>query len=116
MSAVTNLTSIFNQLEQERRRLTSQLERLNGALAALNGTGKIGTPGKSPLPVARGAPPLNVLAGLKLCDRMSSLLLPANARCPCRPERKSLLHRKQLGEVEEIAKGGLKRQRDDHCS
>jgi hypothetical protein len=36
---MANLTSVLNQLEQERSRLASQLENLNHALAALNGTG-----------------------------------------------------------------------------
>ena len=36
---MTNLTSVVNQLEQERTRLASQLERLNNAITALNGTG-----------------------------------------------------------------------------
>ncbi len=36
--AMTNLTSVLNQLQQERNRLASQLERLNNALSALNGT------------------------------------------------------------------------------
>jgi uncharacterized phosphosugar-binding protein len=35
---MSNLTSILNQLEQERIRLTSQLTSLNSALSALNGT------------------------------------------------------------------------------
>ena len=38
-----NLTSVLNQLQQERNRLTSQLERLNNAVAALNGVRKTGT-------------------------------------------------------------------------
>ena len=33
---MTNLTSVLNQLEQERNHLTSQLERLSNALSALN--------------------------------------------------------------------------------
>ena len=33
---MTNLTSVLNQLEQERNRLTSQLESLSNALSALN--------------------------------------------------------------------------------
>jgi len=36
---MTNLASVLNQLEQERTRLASQLEDLNRALSALNGTG-----------------------------------------------------------------------------
>jgi len=38
-----NLTSVLNQLEQERIQLVSQLERLNNALTALNGTGNTRT-------------------------------------------------------------------------
>jgi hypothetical protein len=37
---MSNLTSLVNQLEQERSRLTSQLAGLTNALAALNGAGK----------------------------------------------------------------------------
>jgi uncharacterized phosphosugar-binding protein len=37
---MSNLTSVLNQLEQERTRLGTQLERLNNALSALNRTGK----------------------------------------------------------------------------
>jgi hypothetical protein len=40
---MTNFTSVLNQLEQERTRLASQLERLNNAISALNGTGNPGT-------------------------------------------------------------------------
>jgi hypothetical protein len=36
---MSNLTSVLNQLEQERASLASQIERLNNALSALNGTG-----------------------------------------------------------------------------
>ena len=36
---MSNLTLVLNQLRQERDRLTAQLERLNTAIAALNGTG-----------------------------------------------------------------------------
>src|SRR5437879_378108 len=36
---MSNLTLVLNQLEQERNRLTSQLESLNNAISALNGTG-----------------------------------------------------------------------------
>jgi hypothetical protein len=36
---MTNLTLILSQLERERTRLTSQLESLNSAISALNGTG-----------------------------------------------------------------------------
>jgi hypothetical protein len=39
---MANLTSVLNQLEQERTRLTAQLGRLNNALVALNGTSKKG--------------------------------------------------------------------------
>jgi len=44
---MTNLTSVVNQLEQERTRLASQLESLNNALSALNGTGRRGGRGIS---------------------------------------------------------------------
>jgi len=40
---MSNLTSVLNQLERERSRLTAQLERLNNALSSLNGTGNRGT-------------------------------------------------------------------------
>ena len=36
---MSNLTAVLNQLEQERTRLTSQLENLSHALTALNGKG-----------------------------------------------------------------------------
>jgi hypothetical protein len=36
---MTNLTAVLHQLEQERSRLTSQIENLRNALSALNGTG-----------------------------------------------------------------------------
>jgi len=36
---MTNLNSVLNQLEQERSRLTAQVERLNSAISGLNGTG-----------------------------------------------------------------------------
>jgi uncharacterized phosphosugar-binding protein len=39
---MTNLTSVLNQLEQERASLTSQLEQLDTALLALNGISKNG--------------------------------------------------------------------------
>jgi hypothetical protein len=39
---MSSLTSVLNQLEQERSRLTSQLAGLSNALAALNGAGKSG--------------------------------------------------------------------------
>jgi hypothetical protein len=35
---MANLTSVVNQLQQERTRLTAQLERLNTAISILNGT------------------------------------------------------------------------------
>jgi hypothetical protein len=35
-TAMTNLTSVLNQLQQEHARLRSQLERVNGAISALN--------------------------------------------------------------------------------
>jgi hypothetical protein len=37
---MTNLTLVLNQLQQERARLATQLESLNNAISALNGTGK----------------------------------------------------------------------------
>jgi len=40
---MTNLTSILNQLEQERNRLRSQIESLDDAVSALNGTKNSGT-------------------------------------------------------------------------
>jgi uncharacterized phosphosugar-binding protein len=38
MPAMNNLVSVLNQLEQERTRLASQLESLNNAISALNGS------------------------------------------------------------------------------
>jgi hypothetical protein len=38
-----NLTSVINQLKQERGRLASQIEGLNTAISALNGTGNVRT-------------------------------------------------------------------------
>jgi len=35
--AMTNLTSVLNQLEQERNRLSAQLEQVTNAISALNG-------------------------------------------------------------------------------
>src|SRR4029077_1433719 len=35
---MTNLTAVLNQLQQERSRLTAQLESVNSAISALNGT------------------------------------------------------------------------------
>jgi hypothetical protein len=40
---MANLTSVLNQLRQERNRLASQLEGLNRALSALNRTSNNGT-------------------------------------------------------------------------
>ena len=40
---MSNLTSVLNQLEQERTRLSSQLESLTHALSALKGTSRNGT-------------------------------------------------------------------------
>src|SRR5882762_5383596 len=34
---MANLTSVLNQLQQERNRISAQLERLNNAISALNG-------------------------------------------------------------------------------
>src|SRR6266478_2216756 len=39
---MANFTSVLSKLEQERRRLTSQLSGLNNALSALNQTGENG--------------------------------------------------------------------------
>lgn len=36
---MSNLTSVLNQLEQERTRLAAQIESLDNAITALNGTG-----------------------------------------------------------------------------
>ena len=43
MPRMSNLTSVLNQLEQERSRLANQLESLSSALSALNGTGNVRT-------------------------------------------------------------------------
>jgi hypothetical protein len=40
---MANLTSVLNQLQQERNQITAQLGRLNNAISALNGTNKNGT-------------------------------------------------------------------------
>ena len=40
MPRMANLTSVLSQLKQERTRLAAQLESLNNAITALNGTGK----------------------------------------------------------------------------
>src|SRR5467141_3733959 len=40
---MANLTSVLKQLQQERTRLTSQLENLTNALSALNGAKSSGT-------------------------------------------------------------------------
>ena len=37
---MSNLSSVLNQLQQERRRLRSQLERLSNALSALGAIGR----------------------------------------------------------------------------
>ncbi len=42
MPTMTILTSALNHLEQERNRLRSQIENLNSALSALNGTSNRG--------------------------------------------------------------------------
>jgi len=39
MPRMANLTSVLSQLKQERTRLAAQLESLNNAITALNGTG-----------------------------------------------------------------------------
>src|SRR5262245_20689523 len=38
MPRMSNITSVLNQLQQERSRLAAQLERLNNAISALRGT------------------------------------------------------------------------------
>jgi hypothetical protein len=43
---MANFTSVLYQLEQERSRLASQLERLNQALSVLNGVSSVRTGGK----------------------------------------------------------------------
>jgi hypothetical protein len=40
---MSNLTSILNQLQQERSHLTARLERLDTAMSALSGTSKTGS-------------------------------------------------------------------------
>jgi len=40
---MANLTSVLNQLQQERNRISAQLERLNDAVSALNGISNSGT-------------------------------------------------------------------------
>jgi len=40
---MANLTSVLNQLQQERNRISAQLERLNKAVSALNGISNSGT-------------------------------------------------------------------------
>jgi len=59
---MSNLTSVLNQLQQERMRLTSQLENVNNALSALNGvsnnrTGRtmISTAGRARIAAAQRA-------------------------------------------------------------
>jgi hypothetical protein len=58
---MTNLTSVLNQLEQERTRLASQLESLNSAISALNGAGnnrtgrKISAAGRARIAAAQRA-------------------------------------------------------------
>jgi hypothetical protein len=58
--AMTNLTSVLNQLERERTRLISQLESLNNALSALNAKdashrGRISAAGRARIAVAQRA-------------------------------------------------------------
>jgi peptidoglycan hydrolase CwlO-like protein len=58
--AMTNLTSVLNQLERERTRLISQLESLNNALSALNAKeashrGRISGAGRARIAVAQRA-------------------------------------------------------------
>jgi hypothetical protein len=58
---MANLTSVLNQLEQERSRLASQLDGLNNAISALNGTGnnrtgrKISAAGRARIAAAQRA-------------------------------------------------------------
>jgi hypothetical protein len=52
---MTDLTSVLNQLEQERNRLTAQLESLNNAISALNGTGSISAAGRARIAAAQRA-------------------------------------------------------------
>jgi hypothetical protein len=40
---MSNLTAVLKQLQQERNQITTQLERLNNAISALNGTSKNGS-------------------------------------------------------------------------
>jgi hypothetical protein len=58
--AMANLTPVLNQLERERTRLASQLERLNNALSALNVKGSfrrrgISTAGRARIAAAQRA-------------------------------------------------------------
>jgi hypothetical protein len=60
MPAMNNLASVHNQLERERIRLQSQLERLNNALSALNikgssRRGKISSAGRARIAAAQRA-------------------------------------------------------------
>lgn len=57
---MANLTSVLNQLERERTRLTSQLENLNRALSALNvkgssPSGRISAAGRARIAAAQRA-------------------------------------------------------------
>jgi hypothetical protein len=57
---MANLTSVLNQLEQERTRLASLVESLNNAISALNGTGdnrtgRISTAGRARIAAAQRA-------------------------------------------------------------
>lgn len=55
---MANLTSVLNQLEQERTRLASQLERLNNALTALSVKGsarRISVAGRARIAAAQRA-------------------------------------------------------------
>lgn len=59
---MTKLTSVLNQLQQEHARLTSQLERVNGAISALNrastnetGRRRISTAGRARISAAQPA-------------------------------------------------------------
>ena len=60
-SAMANLTSVLNQLEQERTRLSSQLERVTDALSALDTKalsrrGRMSAAGRARIAAAQRAP------------------------------------------------------------
>ena len=62
MPRMANLTNLLTQLEQERRRISAQLERINGALSALGsvnssrrGRGTISAAGRARIAAAQRA-------------------------------------------------------------